>query len=512
MKIFVLVSSIQQQFVLFFILLCCVTSFASAQALPPKKLEDFKKYIGFNREKLEEKLDAEGYAVEGFNEAGNFEEDYYAFDEGSGKSKKDPNDIMVLSINDVVSGIGTVELSYDEYLTILMEVENAGYTMTHQKVQVTGNAHWRGDIWKSNDKKWKVYVLYQVEDAEKISYNIIVSNNTLSWGTREDKPTGKLYDPRFTHFVVTYQDANFQGSKKMHIKGDEIKPMSGISSVKVPLGMRLTVYNSNDKNWEITSDQATLSSDWDNRIVGMDVENLNVEIRAAVGSMTVAAGAIETDATPFELEYAYVDEGLRLDLYPRPGLQGQSLTVWNSTVSDLRHRKFIVKSYRVSFTASPISSHQVVDKRKTAVFEALSLELNKTKGLIMKNDFTDRLIPIQDVTVEEWYDPNYSKWHETTTIAYRLQRGDTASYTVTIHYRPERMLSFNEIPSEFPGVRAVKISMDRVDNYRTTTWITPAIGRSKYPESDSFVMYFSTNTSFEVIKRLLLQLKDICSQ
>lgn len=489
------------------------TGFATSQSLAPKKLDDFKKYIGLNREKLEASFEAEGYVAEDFNESGNFEEDYYVFDEESGKSNKYPNDIMVLSIKEMVSGIGTVELSYDEYLAILKELENAGYTMTHQKVQVTGNAYWRGDIWKSNDKKWKVYVLYQVEDAERISYNIIVSNNALSWGISEDQPTGKLYDPRFTHFVVTYQDANFQGSKMMHLNGDEVKPMGGISSVRVPLGMRLTVYNSNDKNWEITSDQATLPPDWDNRVTEMDVENLDVEIRAAVGgSMTVAGGAIDADVTPFELESAYVDKGLKLDLYSQPGLKGPGLTVWNTTVSDLRKHKFIVKSYRVSFTATPISSHRVVDKRKTSVFEELSLELNKTKGLIMRNDFNDRLIPIQDVTVEEWYEPNYSKWHETTTISYRLQRGDTASYAVIIHYRPERMLSFKEIPSEFPGVRAVKVSMDRVDNYRTTNWITPGQSRMKYPESDTFIMYFSINTSFDVIKRILLQLKDICSQ
>ena len=157
----------------FLLMITCV--FASAQKIkPPKKLEEFKKYIGLSPTNAVDLLEKGGFSADDDYEPGNFKETEYNND--------DYDDILILTIGNKVEGAGSGTLEEDEYNTFLTELKNKGYKLTKEELHLSkNNDEWETDIWTSRDGKWKVYA----SRLESEMFRIIVATNKVSYGKLE---------------------------------------------------------------------------------------------------------------------------------------------------------------------------------------------------------------------------------------------------------------------------------------------------------------------------------------
>jgi len=312
-----------------------------AQIVPPKTMEDFKKIMKMNKDNLGKELKQSKFVMEDEYDIGNFVEYEFVSDDDNVE-----NDITILVINDKCEGVGTSNLSHKEYIAFYKELQAASYVLTHQKIQLTDNEFWRSDIWMSKDNAWKAYVSYY--DGQ---YYIRVTTNKVNYGSREDKKTGKLFDPAITHYV---RIKNSEGKGHLHKAGcshETLKPEQDVMGIDISPGMLMIAYDDegyDGNEWEITTNQSTLPSNWSNKIKSFEIENLAVKSSESYGNQfNQYLGARKPNRVQ-ELENIYVDKGLKFVVFDKEDFKGNS-KVFTGDNNDLGSWKGKIKSYMVEY-------------------------------------------------------------------------------------------------------------------------------------------------------------------
>ncbi len=307
-----------------------------AQISPPKTLEEFKKILTVNKNNVGKLLEQSKFTMEDEYDMGNFTEYEFLSDDDEVE-----NAVVILTVNDNCEGIGTTDLSHKEYINFYKEIRTADYNLTHQKIQLTDNAYWRSDIWTSKDNAWKVYISYY-----RGKYQIRLTTNKISYGSREDKKTGKLYDPTITHYVRVKSSDNKGYIHTAGCSHKTLKPDQDVASIELSPGMLMIAYDAEDYNgndWEITTNQSSLPSNWSNKIKSFEVEELTVS--SDNEKFEQHLGARQPNEVPY-IRSIYVDKGLKFIAFDKEDFKGSS-KVFTGNTEDLGSWKGKIKSYMV---------------------------------------------------------------------------------------------------------------------------------------------------------------------
>lgn len=426
-----------------------------AQPRPPKSLEQFQQFIGKPASSVTGTMSSLGFKERepSYTPKGNFSIRFFV------PVTQDNQSVTVHIMNDMIAGITNHSFNSSDYINFVDVLEQKGFVITHQKVQLETSNDKRFDIWRSPDMNNKVYVRYAPQLEGTLSpYEITVTNRDMFYGHIEGEYTGRIYDPRLSHFSQMYANESYKGSMLRLINGQDYATLTfSPQSLRVSPGMRIIAFEKENFRGDSTvfvADQAEMLWSWRNiKSLKVRVLNMWVWFEGYKNPVRLCFGA-RSDQMKEKVTRIQADPGLILNLYTAARFSGEHTDIIYSK-SPLPQK--ITESYIVNGNGDLHPSADAKKRRLMYRIEELFGGLIGRRVQTMK----DKTAIVKSVSVREYY--------RDRLLQIKISSAEGSdSYESTYTFNPATVRSITEIKND-PAFRKLSFNNFIWDGYVTTT-------------------------------------------